>query len=663
MPTYEVAAPDGTKYHATVPAGTSAAQVMAYVQSQHNPASPAAPAQSPGDAAFAAGQETGKNESGLSAGLDQAARQYLPLGLGTDVGAAARYVGQRVVGVKNPDSFATDLAYSGGQSQGETEGSPVASTVGGLTGGVGQAVALTPLLRAAQPFKASLALKTAAQGGTKLGNATKLLAQGATAGAELGAAQGGVQGGINGGNGLSLPGAAVGAATGGAEGAAVGGAGGLLASGALTAGKGIKALFSPAGDKSIAILAQKFGVSPTDLRSVYGRFKLDTGGTIDPTTGVVTGGRDPAMGELTDLYNRGEVHAMVGKNPLLGAAVANAADTSATTLGSRLTTQMAKTIGPGEDPAELVQARGANMTAAMDPLRDQKIPLAPSDIEFLRSEVLPNSGLTQLGRRGIHADLDTGELSIGSADTLRKSLNLRAQANPGEGFDQLASGIRDIATDASPGYKQALEDYGADSRYINGHAHGLTGKTIGQTSDPSLISDLSTPEGEMGYKSGIATRLNNAAAKNASSAASTAADLAQPTSTGANVSKTFSPIDAGALRSAAAAEGKGLESLQAIAPSMPKGAEGPNMGQAALSAVSHTWPMRVFHLIQAHLGAGMSDDVARVTARYLTDPSMAKQGIALMARHGITPAQTQQLLQRAAAGGAVVGNSAANQGQ
>lgn len=654
MPTYEVAAPDGTKYQATVPAGTSPADVLSYVQKQHT--APQQPAQSPGDAAFAAGKQAGQSETGLAAGLDQAARQYLPLGLGTDVGAAARYVGQRVTGVKNPDTFATDLAYSGGQSQGETEGSPTASTVGGLAGGVGQAAALTPLLRAAMPFKSALALRTAAQGGSKVGNAAKLLAQGAIGGSELGAAQGTVQGGINGGQ-PSAAGAVEGGAQGAVTGAAIGAATGGLAAGAVPLARGLSAAVrrvagsqSQASQDSIAALAKVFSMSPTDLQSARDQFQTDAG-------------RPPAMGELTDLYNRGELHAMVGKNPILGARVAGSAADAAASLPGRLTAQAAATIGPGEDTADLVQARQDNMDRAMTPIRNQMIPLEPQDVEFLRGEVLPNSGLTQLGRRAVHADLDTGELSVGSADTLRKSLNQRAQANPGEGFAELAHGIRQIAEDGSPEYSAALGDYASDSRYINGHAHGLTGKTTGQTSDPGLIADLNTPEGRYGYQSGLASRYNNALGKSEASAATTARSLTEDTGANRNLDNTFTPAIAGQLRDAARAESGGLESLSGIAPNLPKQTQGPNAGQVALSVVSHSWPMRVYHAIQAHLGAGMPDNVARITARYLTDPAYAQQGIALMARHGVDQAATQALLQRAATAGSVAGTQAAGQGQ
>lgn len=657
MPTYEVAAPDGTKYQATVPSGTSPADVMAYIQKQH--AAQPAQQQSPGDAAFAAGQKQGQGESGLAAGLDQAARQYLPLGLGTDVGAAARYVGQRAIGVQNPDSFATDLAFSGGQSQGETEGSPVASTVGGLTGGVGQAAALTPLLRAALPFKAALATKTALQGGSKIANAAKLVAQGAIGGAELGGATGAVQGAINGGD-PNATGAVTGGAAGAAKGAVAGGVAGGVASGAVAAAPQAAAIVKrtlgslpQASQDGIAALSKAFSMSPTDLQAARDKFQADAG-------------RPPAMGELTDLYNRGELHAMVGKNPILGAQVGNAAADAEASLPARLTAHAAATIGPGEDAADLVSARQANMDKAMAPIRDQKIQLAPEDVDFLRGEVLPNSGLTQLGRKAVHADLDTGELSIGSADTLRQSLNQRAQANPGEGFAELAQGIRQLATDPNTGshdYADALEGFAQDSRYINGHAHGLTGKTPGQTSDPHLISDLATPEGQYGYQSGLASRYANALGKSESSAASTARGLTESTAPNTNLANTFTPAVAGKLRGAARTESQGLESLQGIAPNMPKAAPGANMGQAALSVVTHSWPVKVYHAIQAHLGAGMSDSVAKVTAKYLTDPNMAQQGINLMVRHGVSLAQTQQILQRAATGGAAASVNAANQGQ
>lgn len=549
------------------------------------------------------------------------------------------------------ETYAQRLAANQGQQQKTAAASPSASLAGDLAGGA----AISPLLEAAAPFKAALALKD----GAKVANAARVVAKGALLGGEYGAASGAVKGAEDNG----AEGAAEGAIGGGASGAALGAAGGAVGAGITAAAPAVsKAIFSDAGTKSIGLLAKAFGVSPTDMATVYSKFQADAG-------------RPPAMGELTDLFNRGEIARMVGKSPQLGGAVAGAAQDASTALPGRLNEAVSDTIGKtpvlksplgpnvvgkGEDAADLVAARDSNMKAAMAPIRQTSIPLAPEEVEFMRGEVLPNAGLTRLGRKAIHDDLDQGQLSVGSADTLRQNLNARAVASPGEGFGELARGLTQMATDASPEYGDALDGYARDSNYIGGHAHGLTGKTLGQTSDPLLIKSLSTPEGQEGYKSGIVTRMGNQAFSSESGAASTAADLSQQASTSGHLANTFSPITADTLRARAGAELSGANSLKALASGSKAPPPGTDAGQAALSVVSHSWPMKVYHAIKAHIGGGMSDEVARITAKYLTDPQMATQGINLMYRHGVDAATTRKLVQKATGMSAVAAASAGN---
>jgi|GEM_PF-4552753 len=651
MPNYQVSAPDGTNYQVTAPDGATQDQVMQYVQQQHAAKAPAPSGQSPEELANAAGIEAGKNETGVVAGAAQAARQYLPFGLGDTVGAGARYLGQRMMAVQNPDSYKTDVAYTRGQSQGEAEGSPTAATLGGTLGGVGQAVAMTPLLKAAMPFKAALALKA----GSKIANAARLAATGAVAGGEYGAVTGLVHGqndGADAGDTAADVGAgsAQGAAAG-IPGAALGAAGGATVArgatalsdvmGGMGAGTALKkAVFSDAGTKSIALLAKSFGVSPADMQTVYSKFLNDAG-------------RMPSLGELTDLYNRGEIARMVGKNPNLGAAVTAAANDSATALPGRMNQAVENSLGNGEDQADLVKFRDSTMDAAMAPIKQDKIPLTPEEVEFMRGKVLPNAGVSQLGRRELHQSLDEGHMTVENADVLRRGLNKIASARPGEGHADLANGIEQMARDSSPEYSDALDQFANDSNYIDGHAHGLTGATEGQTKDAGLIAALATPDGKAGYQSGITTRLANNAFDSETGAAGVARDVAGQSGTAANLGETFRPVQVDALRDAAGAETRAAESLDAISSTTPKPKDRLNMQQTGLAMVSHSPAGKVLHLLKAIPGLGMSDGVAQKTAQYLTDPRMAQQGINLMAKHGLDAAATRALMTKAGVYGVV----------
>lgn len=663
MPNFQVTAPDGKNYQVTAPDGATQDQVMAYVQQQHGAQAPQEQPQQPQQSPL--GEASGMLMTGL-----QHAASTGTFGL-SDV-ASAGLASVLSKATPNPMSYQQARQKVQANADASTAENPVSAVAGDIAG----AIAPTKLLAAAMPFKNALALRTAAQGGTKLGNAARLAGQGALVGGTYGAASGAVEGAQDDG----IAGAAGGLVKGGAEGAALGAAGDLAAAGVVKAvPTAWKSMFSDAGQKSIAVLAKAFGKSPNDVGDAVTKFRLDTGGVLNPTTGRIDGGRMPAMGELTDLWNRGEIASVVSKNPNLGAPVAQAADDAATAFPGRMAEHVEGTIGGvpltrspaatetltpllrgGEDPATLGAARENNMDVAMKPIRHGQIPLDPNDVEFIRREILPNSGLTQNGRRLIHEDLDQGVLTVGNADTLRQNLWKLARANPGESYDDAAKGITQLATDASPEYGTALKKYAQDSNYIDAHAHGLTGKTIGQidAKDDLLRKALASPEGQQGYQSGIATRMANRAFASEGGAASTAADLSQQAGTSANLGNTFSPIQVDNLRSAAGAESQGLESLKAIAPTMPKSQEKPgvNVGQLAMAGATHSAGWKVLHAVKALTGGGMSDNVARVTARYLTDPSMTEQGVNLLRRHGVKQEQIQRLMQQAGAVGAVAAN-------
>lgn len=607
MTTYTMTGPDGKDYSIDGPAGATQEQVQAQLAQAHAQATTTPP--------------QGTDQGAVLGGLQSAARAGT-FGL-SDVAAAGLGAGLSHL-TDNPQTYAQTKGTIDANADATATAHPVATALGG----VGGVVASTPLLAAAMPFKAALALRA----GSKLANVARVTGTGALMGGEYGAASGAVKGVSNG---DGVVGTAEDVAGGGATGALEGAAGGVAGAGVAAGAGAVKnALFSDAGQKSIALLSKAFNVTPTEMRAVYSKFMTDSGGRV------------PSMGELTDLNNRGEIRAMVGKNPILSATVAQAADDSAAALPGRLNKAVTQTLGNGEDAADLVTRRGATMDAAMTPIRDTAFPLAPEDVEFMRKDVLPNSGLTRLGRQAVHQSLDTGELTVGNADTLRQNLQARAQANPGEGFGELAQGITQMATDAVPEYGHALEGFANDSNYIDGHAHGLTGKTPGQTDNPGLIRALATPDGQAGYQSGITTRLSDLAFKNEGSASTLAKDLSGQSATNTNVGATFRPVQADALRDAAGAESKAGASLDAITPSNATRKAGVDPLQAGLAVASHGLGGTVLHGIKALAGVGMSDNVARVTAKYLTDPRFTQQGINLMARYGVNAAATRAMLSK-----------------
>lgn len=173
----------------------------------------------------------------------------------------------------------------------------------------------------------------------------------------------------------------------------------------------------------------------------------------------------------------------------------------------------------------------------------------------------------------------------------------------------LADKIGDVAAAAEPGYAKALKQFTDDSNYIHGFKHGNAGKSQGEVAaDSPVARALNTGDGQIGYNHG-------------------------------------------------AAEARAASNLETIAPSYVKPSEGPGAATAAHAAigVAKGGPWGLYHITRALQGLGLkaSDSTLSTAARYLVDPSMAKQGINIMRKAGATDKDIARI---AAAAGAMAGS-------
>lgn len=606
MPTYQITSPDGHTYQVTAPDGASQADVLSYAQSHH--------AANPPSAQPAQGGDQGAVEAGLHGFADAAT-----FGLGDKIApylrasnpfdpasvAKARTDYENVV---QPTVAAHPLAHLTGELGGAVAG-------GGALEHAGVAIASKLAPGAVRAAQAAMTL----QKGQLVRNTARLAAQGAASGAAYGAATGAVHGSDDGVGGAAI-GAGEGALLGGAGGAVLGPTGALAAKGVSTVARA----FSDTSAKAIAALAKRFNMAPADLDAAYKNFTADAG-------------HPPSLAEIADLQSRGELQKLAQRNPVIGAAAERARAKAASELPTYLSQKTAQTVGHPQDLSDLVSARDADATAAMDPIRDNLLGLSSQEADFMKGDITQHMGIKGPVRHEIAQQLDQGTLSLGNADTIRKNLSAQARAKPGEGYDQLADQFNKIVRSASPEYGHMLDRYAEHSRYIDAFQHGTTGKTMGQTSDPSLIGALQTPEGQSGYQAGLATRIHDQSFKNESSAARTADELGQTAATSANAAKTFGANTTAPLARAATAKSKALENLSVISPGTPQPTAEGNVGalHAGLAAVSGMKGM-LYHGIQAATqGIKLSPAVQSKLGDMLTDPRQSQQAIAYLRAQGV----------------------------
>lgn len=608
-------------------ADTNAAQRFAAMLKSPAAAPQAAPPQSPEERAAAAGRQMGSEENMASAFANHVADTGT-FGLNHYVNAGARYLGQRIAGVDNPDSFDSDLAYSRGVTEGAGNANPtsaIAGDVGGLfTGGglIGAtlkgAKALPLVGKVAQGADSLLA----ARAGQPLANVARA------------AATGGVVAGLDSaGHGGNVDQDLAAAATGAVLGPVAGKIGGAV----------VKRL-APVAARAMSLLSDKIGETPATLQRAYTNFQQATG-------------RVPTMAELVGMKSRGELAAVAGDNPTVGVALNRAADTAGQARPGALAGQITQNAGgPVQDINSLVKAQGARMDAAMKPIRSSQVPLDSSAADLLNDPRVRNATAADPELRAKLAKTltdigDSGQssMSIDDIDSLRQSIRSRqaAYANVNNvahnsqvarQFGRIADEVTDLTAPHVPEYKAALDQFGTDQSYIDAFKHGMGGKSIGEAEDPSLIRTLGTPEGQQGHASGVMSRLAGRAGDTESGANATALDLTQPGTIRA-VSEAVGPQKAARLAEAAAYERKSAEALNQIAPGgikpQPDGGDVQHAAHAVAAATYHSPTAIGYHISRIFGGkVKMSAAVQAKVAQYLADPKMTQQGIALLRRAG-----------------------------
>lgn len=406
--------------------------------------------------------------------------------------------------------------------------------------------------------------------------------------------------------------------------------------------------------KAMAVLADKIGETPATLQKVYDNFQAATG-------------RVPTMAEIVGMKSQGELKQLAANNPIVQEGVNTAADVAGDQRRRALAQAVENAGGPAQDISQLVQARTARMTQAMDPIRSTSVGLDTNDAGLLddprvRQAIRPDPNLSQRVRDAVQEARDTGQsdgLTVDDIDSIRKSIRGRqsAFANPANSlhnphmaaqFGNLADNIGDLGSAADPRYQDALQQFQQDSHYIAGFKHGAAGKTIGEADRPDLIDALNEPEGQAGHQAGIVSRTSDAASASPDSATRTAATLAAGGGDSANLRGAVGQKGFSDIQAAADAENKGATALDNISGGVKpvdSGIKGAQVAQAVAAGASHSPAGLLFHLSRVIPGLNktMSPAVQKQVARYLADPSMTQQGINLLRRAGTSDAQLRQL--------------------
>lgn len=568
-------------------------QLMQMVQSAASNAAPppgATQPQSPQDRATAAGEQQGRDSSAGFAAADQFSRQ-MTFGGSNYINAGVRYAGQRLMGVKNPDSFQTDLALSRGMSTGEMEAHPIAGTIGGLAGGtVGAGKLLKPVVAAVPALRALATAK---------GVAPHLARAGLNATIGTGSALA---------EGDNLPHAA----TTGVISAGVGEAGSQV----ITRGAKV---FRSASQQAFDELAKHLDMKPDDLQAAMDARQRITGA---PTS----------MAQITNLYQQGKLRLLAAAQPHIAKAAIVAENAADQPFHEQLA--QASAASKPQTISGMKDARTAQMDKAMNAphpvtgvsVADSPVPVTPqikkvfddSAVTFaLKGDSRMLGTPSMFGGDSVLNNVNSNDLTVRDIETTRRALR-EAQdgyaADPStrgiaKKFGEAATAVENIGRNAHAGYGAALDGYKAAARYAHGFQHGLDGNLItdaGKGNDNLLSAALSSPDGKAGYAHGQA--------------------LAQ-----------------------------GQAALEAISPShVNPSADYPNVNhaaQAAMAAVSPSPVFKIMHSMKAMANIKLPVKVQQKIASNLfsQDPAVFKSAMSNLRRAGARDDQIHALA--SAAGG------------
>lgn len=541
----------------------------------------------PQQRAFAAGQQRGAQVSGPGfLGTVQSTAQGIAnaatFGNADVVDAAARYAGQRLTGVKNPDDFSTDLAYVHGAQQQTTANHPYANLAGNVLGAAAPGAALAKGVIGATRLTGTLALKAA----QPVANALRLAGEGAIGGGAYSAIAGGSQGAKDTG---TVAGTAEGAVTGGGEGALAGGVAGPVLAGVA---KGTVSAFdalTPASQRAIGVLAGKIGMDAKSLAQTMADFRTSTGHA--PTIADVMNAKNVANAAPLIADHQSSAASMLEARDAKAAALPQQMQSGIEAGGTTPTPLAATPTLATARVGDLKIAQNAQMNQTMgDRSRPQALANQPVAVSP-QEQVVLNSPLVHLAVRNdpilrqrlgdmndeIGARGQSASMTVDDFDRLRNALrSMQTQTlNPNSvnsghpqlaaNYGQAADDVSQIASQQHPQYGQALDAYGRQQDLIAGFEHAQAGKSLYDVPSMGDIRSLDTPEGRAGLELGARSRLAQTAGETESGALSTADNLRQ----GAP-SKTLESLPASegaALKARGAAEAQGMTNYNALSPS------------------------------------------------------------------------------------------------
>lgn len=250
-----------------------------------------------------------------------------------------------------------------------------------------------------------------------------------------------------------------------------------------------------AGAKFVGTLAGGLASSMRGVRPLPARTPVsvlprqDVNALAQRAADYRSSGIQPTLVDVVDDSARGTIRAAASRQTPARQRTTDFQDARALDLPSRMGGQARRVVSqdprtPDQIRGEAVAARGARADQQFGAVRNQEVQLAPEGVEALRSDY-GRAAIREAARRErdpetraalnrlAEAALDAPAtpITVGMADRVSRVLLGQAEEAGRRGDRDLAAtlgglgrSVRSPTAQASPGYRQALDDYGADTR-------------------------------------------------------------------------------------------------------------------------------------------------------------------------------------------------------
>lgn len=387
-------------------------------------------------------------------------------------------------------------------------------------------------------------------------------------------------------------------------------------------------------------------------------------------------GVEPTLADVVDDAGRGGIRAAANR-PTPGRQAANDFSRNRSlNLPDRISTQARRTVSddprtPDQIRAEMARQRSTNADQAFGRVRADEVQLSPEGVQALRTDYGRDAireaakrerdpevraALNRLADAAL--DAPSTPISVGMADRVSRVLLSKAEQAARNGDNDLAStlgglgrSVRGPTAEASPGYADALEGYGADTRLQQ--AAGVGEDLMRPNTDEFADAARALGPQERDLALASARRaVERRAGENTSAAPGVARRLADAPEQQTRNAALMGPERANAFQGAMREEARAVENASAIAPragssTFLNAADDGNMVREGAGAVGDLfrgrWGSLGLRVYDAWRTRGMDDSQIEQLVRVAIDPAQTDDAIrAITAR--LAPQQRQEFL-------------------